>query len=87
MIHGGAGSVGCIAVGDRGAEDLFVLAADSDWERAVVVVSPVDFRRARLPAEDRPAIDWVDPLYSWLRTELESLPLPPNSSNPKSRGR
>jgi L,D-transpeptidase catalytic domain len=77
MIHGGARSVGCLAIGDQAAEDLFVLAADSDWEQAVVVVSPVDFRRAALPADHRPDPEWVNRLYGWLRTELETLPLPP----------
>jgi murein L,D-transpeptidase YafK len=76
MIHGGAASVGCLAVGDEAAEDLFVLAADSDWQHALVVVSPVDFRRAALPSDYRPPADWVAPLYSWLRTELRALPTP-----------
>jgi hypothetical protein len=40
---------GCLAVGNNAAEDLFVLAADADWEHAVVLISPVDFRRAALP--------------------------------------
>ena len=77
MIHGGAQSVGCLAVGNAAAEDLFVLAADSDWQRAVIVVSPVDFRRTDLPADYRPPADWVNRLYSWLRRELRALPLPP----------
>jgi hypothetical protein len=87
MIHGGAGSVGCLAVGDKAAEDLFVLAADSDWEHAVVVVSPVDFRRAALPGDYRPPADWVAPLYSWLRTELSALPTPAEHADVESSGR
>jgi hypothetical protein len=84
MIHGGTSSVGCLAVGDQAAEDLFVLAADSDWEHAVVVISPVDFRRAALPANPAPTADWVKPLYSWLSTEVRSLPPPP--ARPKVNG-
>jgi len=87
MIHGGAGSVGCLAVGDQPAEDLFVLAAGSDWEHAVVLISPVDFRRATLPADYRPPSDWVNPLYSWLRAEMGSLPLPPRRSQVNSSER
>jgi murein L,D-transpeptidase YafK len=79
MIHGGRDSVGCLAIGDQGAEDLFVLAADAGWQRAVVIVSPVDFRRATLPADDRPPSEWVEQLYAWLRSELYALPLPPAS--------
>ena len=84
MIHGGADSVGCLAVGDEAAEDLFVLAADADGQHAVVMISPVDFRRAALPADYRPTTDWVSPLYGWLRTELSPLPLPPEREEVKS---
>jgi hypothetical protein len=77
MIHGGSGSIGCLAVGDEAAEDLFVLAADAGWRDAVVVVSPVDFRRSVLPADYRPPAGWVDDLYASLRALLDRLPLPP----------
>jgi hypothetical protein len=76
MIHGGGKSVGCLAIGDLAAEDLFVLAADSDWQSAVVVISPVDFRRATLPVGYRAPVPWVDQLYSQLRTQMFSLPAP-----------
>jgi hypothetical protein len=76
MIHGGSGSIGCLAMGDQAAEDLFVLAADADWQQAVVVISPVDFRRGAVPAESHPEIGWLDRLYAWLRTELDALPPP-----------
>jgi murein L,D-transpeptidase YafK len=74
MIHGGSGSIGCLAIGDQAAEDLFVLAADTDWQQAVIVVSPVDFRRTSLPMDYRPAEPWVTRLYAWLRTALATLP-------------
>jgi hypothetical protein len=76
MIHGGGKSVGCLAIGDLAAEDLFVLAADSDWHSAVVVISPVDFRRAALPFGYRAPVPWVDQLYTQLRTQMFSLPAP-----------
>ena len=76
MIHGGAMSHGCLAVGDAAAEDLFVLAVDAGFDDAVVVVSPVDFRRRRLPADYRAPVPWVLDLYTRLRDELRALPLP-----------
>jgi murein L,D-transpeptidase YafK len=79
MIHGGAQSVGCLAVGNQAAEDLFVLAADTDWQQALIVVSPVDFRRTDLPDDYRAPADWVNRLYSWLRAELRTLQLPEHS--------
>jgi len=78
MIHGGVASVGCLAIGDRQYEELFVLAADAGWENAVVVLSPVDFRRHSLPTDQRtPPTRWVGDLYARLRTELAPLPLEP----------
>jgi hypothetical protein len=82
MIHGGSASVGCLAVGDRAAEDLFVLAADAGWDEAVIVISPVDFRRTALPADYRPSAWWVDQLYAWLRSTLGALPTPHDAAAP-----
>lgn len=77
MIHGGSGSIGCLAIGDRAAEDLFVLAADSGWQQGVIIIAPVDFRRTALPVEATPADSWVHQLYAWLRSTLRRLPPPP----------
>jgi hypothetical protein len=76
MIHGGGKSVGCLAVGDPAAEDLFVLAADAGFASAVVVISPVDFRRAALPVGYRAATPWVGDLYAQLRARMYALPMP-----------
>src|ERR1041384_1983888 len=73
MIHGGAASAGCLAVGDEAAEDLFVLAARTGLENIRVVLCPMDFRDADVPMESsRPA--WVRQLYCNLSDALESLP-------------
>lgn len=74
MIHGGAKSIGCLAVGDQAAEDLFVLAAESGFDSAIVVVSPLDFRRAALPASYRPTAPWVPYLYRQIHGMLLTLP-------------
>jgi len=75
MIHGGSSSVGCLAIGDEAAEELFVLAAESDWRDAVVVLSPVDFRRNILRVDYRAQPDWLDDLYRRLQAELERFPV------------
>ena len=83
MIHGGSMSIGCLAMGDEAAEDLFVLAVDAGWERTVVILSPVDFRRNSLPSDYRAPVAWVDDLYFRLRTALDGLPGGPTwRSNP-----
>lgn len=43
MIHGKRCSVGCLAMGDEAAEDLFVLAAETGIENVSIILSPVDF--------------------------------------------
>ncbi len=73
MIHGSNASVGCLAMGDEAAEDLFVLAAQTGIENIEVLLCPLDFRARDVPSDaQRPA--WVDARYTRLRSELERLP-------------
>ena len=44
MIHGGAASIGCLAMGDPATEDLFVLAAETGIKNISVILTPLDFR-------------------------------------------
>jgi hypothetical protein len=74
MIHGSDASAGCLAMGDRTAEDLFVLAAETGPENVAVLLSPVDFRVSRVPDDaERPT--WVGGLYAEIQTALQKLPL------------
>jgi len=73
MIHGNAVSIGCLAMGDEGAEDLFILAAKVKRERIRIIVSPTDFRVGNAtPLHDGPA--WTGTLYKALRSELKQYP-------------
>jgi len=73
MIHGSAASIGCLAMGDEAAEDLFVLASDTGLGNIFVILSPVDFRQGRsVPASARLPI-WSEALYSQIRHELEKV--------------
>lgn len=69
MIHGSFVSIGCLAMGDEAAEDLFILAALATRERTRIVVSPTDFRTGDV-RPPREAQVWVGELYDGLRTEL-----------------
>ena len=51
MIHGGDASIGCLAMGDDAAEELFVLAATVGVKNVTVVIAPVDLRTRALPTE------------------------------------
>lgn len=73
MIHGDRCSIGCLAMGDLAAEDLFVLAADTDVSNLTVILSPVDFRQREMPpvAGELPA--WTAELYRTVREALARL--------------
>jgi hypothetical protein len=76
MIHGGAASVGCLAMGDPAAEDLFVLAADAGIENVTVIISPVDFRKVgEVSSPGKPLPAWTGSLYQTLISKLHELPL------------
>lgn len=79
MIHGKAVSVGCLAMGDEAAEELFVLAADTGIKRISVLLSPVDFRFKSLPASATNLPAWSADIYEKLKPRLRELPLPPKS--------
>lgn len=75
MIHGRTASIGCLAMGDEAAEDLFILAASVDLGRIEVLLSPVDFRESQpMPKQDSP--EWVAALYEELSTRVKELPRP-----------
>jgi len=73
MIHGSNASIGCLAMGDEAAEDLFVLAADTGLDNIQLLLSPVDFRFSKLPPDtQRPP--WTSDLYTRLKAAFTDLP-------------
>ncbi len=77
MIHGSSVSVGCLAMGDEAAEDLFVLAADVGLPGVRVVIAPVDFRAGKTVPRAEQLPKWTAELYSEIRASLAELPSPP----------
>lgn len=72
MIHGSASSVGCLAMGDEAAEDLFILAARTAKENVRVVIAPTDFR-VEPPRSILHELHWVSALYASLSEELKQF--------------
>lgn len=71
MIHGDAVSIGCLAMGDEAAEDLFVLAADTGVGSGNVaaILAPTDLRvRGATIPPGAPA--WTVDLYAELTSAL-----------------
>jgi hypothetical protein len=74
-IHGDAVSIGCLAMGDKVAEELFVLAALTGVGDVDILLSPVDFRTTDFSADtldDAP--DWIEEVYDELRARIRALP-------------
>ncbi len=71
FIHGKAKSVGCVAVGDRAIEELFVIAARTGIPNVTVVIAPNDLRRWK-PWLDKNQIypSWLPELYDAIAQEL-----------------
>lgn len=74
MIHGKAASIGCLAMGDSAAEELFALAAWVGKENIKVVIAPTDFRLNVLKLVDANLPVWAETLYARLRSELAQYP-------------
>lgn len=70
FIHGSYVSVGCLAVGDRAVEDLFVLAARIGQENVEVLIAPWDLRHRPPPDKVEQPVAWLPQLYGQLTAEL-----------------
>ena len=69
-IHGGAKSIGCLALGDPAIEELFCLIARSDPGGRSILIAPVDLRARSAPPADAP---WVRDLYGRLAAKLAAF--------------
>jgi murein L,D-transpeptidase YafK len=73
MIHGSNASIGCLAMGDQAAEDLFILAAETGIENISVILSPVDFRKSNFPEVMHTLPEWSEVLYEQIKQKLSKL--------------
>lgn len=73
MIHGGSASVGCLAMGDPAAEELFVLAADVRLPNVQLVLAPYDLRGAPQPSSAE-GPRWLPELYDQIAAAMRDLP-------------
>ena len=76
MIHGGAQSIGCIAIGDEAIEDVFVLVAEAGLRNAKVIISPTDFRENETAEMGLEALGWMSNLYTRIKGNLVLLKKP-----------
>lgn len=76
MIQGFSESTGSICVDDQTVEDLFVLAAKTNYQKVKVIISPVDFRDTEMDEIPDGAPAWTSTVYDSLRSALAAFPSP-----------
>ncbi|MCC6694234.1 MAG: hypothetical protein IT365_01260 [Candidatus Hydrogenedentes bacterium] len=73
FIHGGGSSIGCIAIGDSGIEDLFFLVDKVGCDSIEVIIAPRDFRSMPWKSGEYDGPKWLDKLYEEISAGLESF--------------
>ena len=73
MIHGGAESIGCIAIGDPAVEELFVLVARTGLDNVQLIIAPRDLRQKSPEASNDAGPVWVAELHEQVRSEMAKL--------------
>lgn len=79
MIHGKTASVGCLAVGDEAAEELFALAAHVGLSNIRLIIAPTDFRSNGAPAVEPDHPPWLPQLYTEVATAMSDFKAPPSN--------
>ncbi len=70
FIHGNRKSIGCIAIGNRNIEQLFVLAHTVGEENIDVIIAPNDLRTHK-PIYGREHPRWLPELYANIKSALQ----------------
>ena len=78
FVHGSDRSIGCLAIGDSGIEELFVLAANVGLDNVKIVIAPSDFRRHGLPAANPSQPEWLPGLYAQVASAMTPFKPRPN---------
>jgi hypothetical protein len=73
FIHGNTASIGCLAMGDKAIEELFVLTAQVGTEKVKVVIAPHDPRVYPLEANAEELPQWTTELYAIISSEINAL--------------
>ncbi len=73
MIHGKNVSIGCVAIGDPGIEEIFCLAARAGIENVKVVIVPTDWRTNAFDIKGLKGPTWLPELYKILKVEIDRL--------------
>ena len=74
FLHGKALSVGCLAVGDKGIDQLFLLAHRVGLSHMQLIIAPNDLRQAKPATNNFAQPRWLPELYQQIATALKPFP-------------
>jgi hypothetical protein len=73
FLHGKSLSVGCLAVGDRAIDQLFLLTRRTGLSHVKVIIAPNDLRRAKPATSTFAQPRWLPELYKQISLSLVSF--------------
>ncbi len=73
FIHGKSATIGCIPIGDKAIEEVFVLTQKAINKKVKVIISPRDFR-TNPEYPNIKDIEWEKELYGLIEKEIKTLP-------------
>ncbi len=72
FIHGKNVTIGCIPIGDKNIEELFILVFKVGLKNTKVILAPNDFRKEKVLHSNK-TIKWLDKKYSLIKDELNKF--------------
>ena len=74
FLHGKSFSVGCLAVGDKAIDELFLLVYRVGLAHVKVIISPNDLRHSKPATPTFAQPRWIPELYKQIAQELNQFP-------------
>lgn len=75
FLHGKSLSVGCLAVGDKGIDQLFLLAHRVGLNHVQLIIAPNDLRHSKPATNGFAQPRWLPELYKQISTALTQFPV------------
>lgn len=75
FLHGKSMSVGCLAVGDKNIDELFMLAHRVGLNHIQMIIAPNDLRRAKPATNTFTQPRWLPELYKQIAQALNQFPV------------
>lgn len=78
FLHGKAMSVGCLAIGDKAIDQLFLLVRRVGLNHSQIIIAPNDLRKDKPATSSFAQPTWLPELYKEIATALQRFPVTTN---------